>query len=351
MEIRSIRLFLVFCLLLLILSLGAATVFVIKTLETDSMRVSLWITFGLLLSFLLWTFGLLFGTDPGFIPRKDEMETRMTEGLNDAYREMYALDDSREDLAFYIHLHSPATSKTLYECYSCSSLKPSISTAHCSECGRCVVGKDHHCVFLGTCIGLRNRSQFVAFLVSTLVTCAVSFSIMVSALVAELRSSHWPRVGAVISDFSPLEIGLLGAFGVLLLLRIFVFPFVLSYAANLEVLGYIFVFGFAPLIVMVREDHLPWLSSIPAYVEGMILFFVASNLYYQLKLLKEGSTIRELMNGPEKDLYPEETEPMMDTSRSVVLMKAMSSGETLRFALHGFWFSQYPLFMSSSPIN
>jgi hypothetical protein len=40
--------------------------------------------------------------------------------------------------------------------------------AHCPECNVCIAGYDHHCVWMGTCIGKRNYRQFVRFNVSWL---------------------------------------------------------------------------------------------------------------------------------------------------------------------------------------
>jgi palmitoyltransferase ZDHHC9/14/18 len=34
---------------------------------------------------------------------------------------------------------------------------------HCPECNVCIKGYDHHCVWMGTCIGKRNYRQFVLF--------------------------------------------------------------------------------------------------------------------------------------------------------------------------------------------
>jgi len=327
--------------LTLVLLLGAATLYVIHHFDDALTKGVLWGLTGFALKSVLWTLCLVGWTDPGFLPRRDEMEDLASNELNLAYADMYGVSEVRDDLSLHIHLHPPRD-RTVYECYTCRCFKPSVSTAHCGDCNRCVVGKDHHCAFLGTCIGIRNRSQFLAFLVACIFACSLSFSILVSDFVKTVN-----RMDTGVSDFSPAEIGLLAAFAILVLLRVFVFPFLLSYSANLEVLGFVFLFGFVPLIEMVRQDHIPWMSSVPAYLELMVLFFVGSNLYYQVKLLRAGSTIREMINNGGRDLSSEgdESEALIDTTRSVTVIPALTVWEVVKFTLRGFWLSRYPKYM------
>jgi hypothetical protein len=40
--------------------------------------------------------------------------------------------------------------------------------SHCPDCNVCIAGYDHHCVWMGTCIGKRNYKQFVNFNLSWL---------------------------------------------------------------------------------------------------------------------------------------------------------------------------------------
>ena len=83
---------------------------------------------------IIYLFLLTSLTDPGVFPRNDEVK---------------------------IVPNSPASHFADNEvCRTCNITKPP-GTAHCSDCGHCVVYQDHHCPWMGTCIGLRNYFYFV----------------------------------------------------------------------------------------------------------------------------------------------------------------------------------------------
>ncbi|KAH8739223.1 hypothetical protein FG386_000699 [Cryptosporidium ryanae] len=53
-------------------------------------------------------------------------------------------------------------------CYTCGIIRPPRSV-HCNVCDGCVDKFDHHCPWVGTCIGSGNHKYFIAFLVSLLI--------------------------------------------------------------------------------------------------------------------------------------------------------------------------------------
>lgn len=60
----------------------------------------------------------------------------------------------------------------LFMCEHCL-LVQSIPTKHCKLCERCCSKFDHHCLYICSCVGLRNHRPFINFLVSSIVCTSI----------------------------------------------------------------------------------------------------------------------------------------------------------------------------------
>ena len=280
----------------------------------------------------VWAFCLVVLTDPGLLPPRDSLEKSLgsMEALDKAYKDMYDCTVAQ--------LYGPAgeITATLYECHACGVYKPTASTSHCSQCNGCVVGKDHHCVFLGTCVGVRNRAQFVAFLFSGIVALSVSFVLMAFRINnVFVASGSW-------TSLSTAEWVVLGLFGLLLLLKVVVFPFVLGYLANLQTLLVVFTVGLGAVIMLGAGKHLPWIPGLVAYVELCMGYFMASSLYYQIVLLGQGSTVRQLIL-TERGANNEELEELVGKQK---IKEGKNFGKIFRYTISGFWFTRNPSYLA-----
>jgi hypothetical protein len=61
---------------------------------------------------------------------------------------------------------SEAAQRATRVCDTCQLFKPA-RTHHCSHCNRCVLKYDHHCPWMGNCIGYHNYKFYLQFIVST----------------------------------------------------------------------------------------------------------------------------------------------------------------------------------------
>ena len=98
------------------------------------------------LLYIIHIYSMLKGgcTDPGIIPRQNVDLYYSTSRINMRYR-----------IGGHILKYN--------YCYSCYLFRPP-RTSHCAVCDNCVERFDHHCLWLGTCIGKNNYKYFYTLL-------------------------------------------------------------------------------------------------------------------------------------------------------------------------------------------
>lgn len=70
-------------------------------------------------------------------------------------------------------------------CPECEVIRTAWSK-HCSICGQCVERFDHHCPWINNCVGLKNHSYFVLFLLFT----EVSLIMMIVMLAIKINAYY-----------------------------------------------------------------------------------------------------------------------------------------------------------------
>lgn len=116
------------------------------------------------------------GRDPGIVPRNTsppdtdegyDMNTPSMEWING--RTPHLRLPRTKDVIVNDH-----TVKVKY-CDTCMLYRPP-RTSHCSVCNNCVQRFDHHCPWVGQCIGLRNYRFFYMFISTSTILCIYVFT-------------------------------------------------------------------------------------------------------------------------------------------------------------------------------
>lgn len=116
-----------------------------------------------------WAYIRAVNTDPGTIPANfDTIPTELLLTDKDNY------DETDWDLA------------KITFCRKCKRNRPA-RAHHCSGCDRCILRMDHHCPWVGNCVGFKNVKFFTQFLVYSLISCVI-----MSCLSGDLLSRQYP---------------------------------------------------------------------------------------------------------------------------------------------------------------
>jgi len=106
-------------------------------------------------------------TDPGILPRQN--------------KDLY-YTTSKTNMRYRINGHILRVNY----CYSCYLFRPP-RTSHCAVCDNCVERFDHHCLWLGTCVGKKNYKYFYTLLSSLNINAMFQIIFCIIVLLLEIK--------------------------------------------------------------------------------------------------------------------------------------------------------------------
>ncbi|CAF3444367.1 unnamed protein product [Rotaria sp. Silwood1] len=132
-------------------------------------------------------------SDPGILPRGTSDEV--------LYHERANLSNSPQNVALPgrtldVRMESGHVIQLKF-CSTCKIFRPP-RVSHCSLCDSCIANFDHHCPWVGNCVGLRNYRYFYLFLFSLSILCVYIFAFNITNIV--LRAQDKPSFIDAIRD-------------------------------------------------------------------------------------------------------------------------------------------------------
>ncbi|KAJ8467964.1 hypothetical protein OPV22_030516 [Ensete ventricosum] len=154
-------------------------------------------------------------------------------------------------------LYPPGSAIRNWTCTYCNIIQPP-RAKHCHDCDKCVLQFDHHCVWLGACIGQGNHCRFWWYILEETILCVWTVVLYITFLHSEIVKAWW-------KDFIAVVLLALLLFCLIFLLLLLVFH---SYLALTNQTTY----------EMVRRRRILYLRGIPEKVHPFSRG-ISKNLY------------------------------------------------------------------------
>ncbi|KAL5211642.1 hypothetical protein ABZP36_022489 [Zizania latifolia] len=89
-----------------------------------------------------------------------------------------------------VNLYPPGSSNRDWTCTYCRVVQPP-RTRHCHDCDKCVLQFDHHCIWLGTCIGKKNHCRFWWYIFEETILCVWTAALYIESLHLDIDKAWW----------------------------------------------------------------------------------------------------------------------------------------------------------------
>ena len=157
--------------------LGAIIYYAVTAFKAPIALVVITVLLNILVQVMLLFLGF---TDPGMVPKilSGYENKQMRKIPLDEKYENGMMRDANRIFVTPIKTHN----LRVKFCNNCFIYRPP-RTSHCYDCNTCVQRFDHHCPWIGTCVGKRNYRYFFTFVTSLFTFCLMVFIQIIVAFV------------------------------------------------------------------------------------------------------------------------------------------------------------------------